>query len=68
MKGTVKIVRDSRNGVYNVFCKNYFWQRWKPLIVNGKQLSFKSFKDFSDITKIESFGEIRIRVEKYQGM
>ena len=68
MKGKAKLIRSERDGKYKVFVRNYFWQRWKPLLGNdGKQIEFKNFKEFEEITKIESFGEIFIQYHKYQG-
>ena len=69
MKGRAKIIRDNRNDVYKVFARNYFWQKWEPLLDNnGKQIEFKTFKEFSEVTKIESFGVIEIKFDNFQGM
>lgn len=69
MRGKVKLIRDSRTGIYKVLARDYFWQRWKPLEGNdGKPIEFKTFAEFGEITKIESFGEIIIKYDKYQGM
>lgn len=70
MKGKAKFVRTDRNGVYKVFTKNFFWQRWKPLkyVIDGKPIEFKTFKELGDITSIESFGEITITFDKFQGL
>ena len=69
MKGKAKLIRDSRDGIYKVFVRDYFWQRWKPLLRNdGTPIEFHSFKEFGEVTKIESFGEIIIKYDKFQGM
>lgn len=69
MKGKAKLVRTDRDGVYKVLTRNHFWQRWKPLMSNdGEPIEFMTFKEFSKITKIESFGEITIKFDKFQGM
>ena len=69
MKGKAKFVRTDRNGVYKVFTKNYFWQRWKQLKnIDGKPIEFKTFKELGEITKIEAFGDITITFDKFQGL
>lgn len=69
MKGKAKLVRTDRNGVYKVLTKNHFWRRWKTLKSNdGEPIEFTTFKEFSEVTKIESFGEITIKFDKFQGM
>ena len=69
MKGKAKFVRTDRNGVYKVFTKNFFWQRWKQLKnIDGAPIEFKSFKELGEITKIEAFGEITITFDKFQGL
>ena len=70
MKGKAKLVRNERSGVYEVFVKNYFWQPWKRLYADniGRPVKFKTFKEFGEATKIESFGEIIIKYDKFQGM
>ena len=69
MKGKAKLVRADRDGVYKVLTRNYFWQRWKPLMTNGGEpIEFKTFKEFGEVTMIESFGEITIKFDKFQGM
>ena len=70
MKGKAKFVRTDRNGDYKVFTKNFFWQRWKPLcrLFDGRHLEFKTFKELGEITSIESFGEITITFDKFQGL
>lgn len=69
MRGKVKLIRDSRTGIYKVLARDYFWQRWKPLeTISGYPIYFKTFAEFREITKIESFGEIIIKYDKYQGM
>lgn len=69
MKGKAKLVRTGRDGIYEVFVKNHFWQRWKRLYDdNGKPLEFKTFKEFGEVTKIECFGEITIKYDNFQGI
>lgn len=69
MKGKAKLVRSNSDEMYKVFVRNYFWQKWKPLFLdNGKPVEFKTFKEFGEITKIESFGEIILRYNNFQGM
>lgn len=69
MKGKAKLVRNARSGDYEVFVKNYFWQPWKRLYADiGRPVKFKTFKEFGETTKIESFGEIIIKYDKFQGM
>ena len=67
MKGKAKLQREC-DGLYHVYVKNYFWQRYKPLILNGKQITFKDFAEFGKITQIEAFDEICITYDKYSGM
>ncbi len=69
MKGKAKLVRSDSDGMYKVLVKNHFWQKWKPLFLdNGKHVEFKTFKEFGEITKIESFGKITLRYNNFQGM
>lgn len=69
MKGKAKLIRDERDGFYTVLVRNYFWQKWKPLSDNdGRPIRFKTFKEFGEITRIESFGEITIAFNNFQGM
>jgi hypothetical protein len=69
MKGKAKLVRSNSDGIYKVFVRNHFWQKWKPLFLdNGKLVEFKTFKEFGEITKIESFGEITLSYNNFQGM
>ncbi len=69
MKGRAKLVRCDRHGTYKVLARNFIWQRWKPLLDNnGKEIEFHTFEEFGEITKIESFGEITIKYDNYQGM
>ena len=69
MKGKAKLIRNDRDSVYRVFTRNHFWQKWKPLFLdNGKPVEFKTFQEFGEITKIESFGDIRIKLKNFQGM
>lgn len=69
MKGKAKLVRCDGDGMYKVFVRNHFWQKWKQLFLdNGNPVEFKTFKEFGEITKIESFGEITIKYDNFQGM
>ena len=69
MKGKAKLVRSERDGTYKVFARTYFWQKWEELLDNdGNPLTFKTFKEFGDTTKIESFGKITVTYDDYQGM
>ena len=69
MRGKARLVRDERDGYYEVYVRNHFWQCWKLLVdSNGKPIRFKSFKEFGEITKIESFGDIIIEYDRFQGM
>ena len=69
MKGKAKLVRDERDGTYKVFTKKYFWEKYKPLFDNnGKRVEFKTFKEFGEITKIESFGTITLQFDNFQGV
>ena len=69
MKGKAKLIRSNSDGMYKVFVRNYFWQKWKPLFFdNGEPVKFKTFKEFGEITKIESFGKITISYNNFQGM
>ena len=70
MKGKAKIVRKE-DGRYYVYTRNYWFQRWKPLTFKAgreRQISFKDFKEFGEITKIDCFDEITISFDKYSGM
>ena len=61
MKPQAKLIRDKRDGLYTLFARNYFWQKWEPLLDNnGQVIRFKTFKEFGEITRIESFDEITI--------
>ena len=67
MKGKAKFVRE--NGRYKAFTRNHFWQRWKPLCLdNGWQIEFDSFKQLSEITRIDCFDEIIIEYNKFSGL
>lgn len=67
MRGKAKLRRQD-DGKYYVFIKNYFWQKWKPLLDgNNKQIVFKTFKEFGEVTKIECFDEILIKYDKFGG-
>ena len=69
MRGKARLVRDERDGYYEVYVRNHFWQCWKLLRNdNGEPIRFKSFKEFGEITKIESFGDIIIEYDRFQGM
>ena len=69
MRGKTKLIRSERDGFYTVLARNYFWQKWKPLLDdNGRTIRFKTFKEFGEITKIESFGKITITLNDFQGM
>ena len=69
MRGKTKLIRSERDGFYTVLVRNYFWQKWKPLLDdNGRTIRFKTFKEFREITKIESFGKITITLNDFQGM
>lgn len=68
MKGKAKIVKHS-DGLYYVYVRNYWFQRWKPLNYDfsDKQISFKTFEEFCKITKIECFDKIIIKYDKFSG-
>lgn len=69
MRGKARLVRDERDGYYEVYVRNHFWQCWKLLCDgNSEPIRFKSFKEFGEITKIESFGDIIIEYDRFQGM
>ena len=68
MKGKAKLVRKD-DGKYYVYARDYFWQRWEPLMdSDNKQISFKTMKEFGEITKIECFDEITIQYNKFSGL
>ena len=68
MKGKAKLVRKD-DGKYYVYARDYFWQRWEPLMgSDNKQISFKTMKEFGEITKIECFDEITIQYDKFSGL
>lgn len=49
--------------------KKWFWQRWKPLIMNdGEPLAFETFADFGDVTKIECFDTIILKYDDFSEM
>lgn len=68
MKGKAKLIRKE-DGLYYAYARNYWFQKWKPLTYNfsDKQISFKNFKEFGDITKIECFDVITISYDKFGG-
>lgn len=67
MKGKAKLERKS-NGRYYVYVRNFFWQRWKPLIDNGEQITFETMEEFGKVTKIECFDIITIKFDKFSGL
>ena len=69
MRGKARLVRSERDGYYELYARKYFWECWKLVEdSNGNPIRFKSFKEFGDITKIESFGDIIIEYNMFQGM
>lgn len=68
MKGKAKLIRKE-DGNYYAYVRNYWFQKWKPLTYDfsNKQISFKNFKEFGDITKIECFDVITISYDKFGG-
>ena len=69
MRGKARLIRDKRDGYYDLYARNHFWECWKLVEgSNGKPIRFKSFKEFGEITKIESFGDIIIEYDSFQGM
>ena len=69
MKGKAKLVRDFRDGKYVVLARDFFWQRWKPLLDNdGNRIEFETLAEFGEKTKVESFGSIVLRFGRFQGM
>ena len=63
MRGTAKITR--KDGVYHVYVRNHFWQRWQPLCINGEQIKFEDFSEFGKVTKINCFDEIIVKHWKF---
>lgn len=69
MKGTAKLIRRS-DGIYRVYVRNHFWQRWKPLYIDGtgsNQVSFRNMREFGEVTRIECFDEITVKYDKFAG-
>ena len=67
MKGKAKLERKSDDRYY-VYVKNYFWQRWRPLMLDDKHLSFKTMEEFGQVTKIECFDTIIIKFDNFSGL
>ena len=69
-KGKAKLIRQE-DGRYYVYARKYWFQKWKPLTYDehtGKQISFKDFKEFGEVTKIECFDVITISYHKFAGL
>lgn len=67
MKGKAKLKRH-HNGRYYIYVKNYFFQRWSPLIDGGKHLSFETVEEFCKVTKITCFDTIIIWFGDFSGL
>lgn len=67
MKGKAKLERKP-NGRYYVYVRNFFWQRWKPLIDKGEQISFETMEEFGKVTKIEIVCSFQFETNPLQDM
>ena len=68
MRGKLKLERNGAHGKYKVFFKNWPWQPWKPFYDGGKQLEFTTLQEFSELTCIESWDRITMRISKFSGL
>lgn len=64
MKGKAKIQR--KDGLYYVYTKKHFWNRWKPLknVKYENYMTFKTFEDFCNMIQVERFDIIEIKLRK----